>query len=135
MARSLRSLPERRISNPQRLFVLFAPTFTADDAQHSSPKRRKVSWAPSEEPKALSTSENLPEPPAAPNFQPYPPLVSEWPSKNLLGIILRLSLGNHLLQQQFLTPRQTSGCQGQVFKLPNICSVLLSPDLSEGGMS
>ena len=135
MARSLRSPPGKKISKSQRLYVLFAPTFTANDTQHSSPERRKLSWAPSDKPKALSTLESLSEPPAAPAFEPYPPSVSEWPSKNLLGIILRLSLGECLHQQGNLTLRQTSGCQGLALKLLNSCSELPSPGLKEGEQS
>lgn len=135
MARSLRSPPARHTSKFQRLYILFAPTFTADDTQHSSHKRRKLSWAPSNKPEALSTSENLSELPASPNFEPYPPSVSEWPSRNLLGIILRLSLGKCLFQQEDLTFRQTSGCQGLVLKLLNSCLELPSTGLREGEQS
>ena len=115
MARSRLSQLGKHKSKPYRLYVLCAPAFLAGGSQQDGrAKRHKLSWAPPEEVEEASPPEELPESAEEPNFQSYPPTVSEWPANRLLRLVLRLSLTCSLIQQQVCGLSHTPGCRNLV---------------------
>ena len=111
MARSRLSQLGKHESKPHRLYVLCAPAFLAGGSQQGGKaKRRKLRWDPPLKVEEACPNEDLLEPTAEPNFQSYPPAVSEWPANSLLRLTLRLSLTFPLVQQQVCDRSHTPDC-------------------------
>ncbi|KAK9828247.1 hypothetical protein WJX74_005554 [Apatococcus lobatus] len=134
MARSLLSSPGRETSKPHRLYVLSAPSFTADGHTDCSTKRRKLNWSPSEQQggEEITQDEELSKPPAAPGckYEPYPPTASGWPANSLLSLALRLSLCCPPLQQRSFSSPQVFGGHSLVLS-PLTCTEVPSTALSQ----